>query len=104
MSDLSESIHPDSDWARLGVTFSNRRKAFQRLERPTPQQLAELRLQPKGKRRKRGPMGRPRKSPDMVRAAELRRRGFTWADIGERMNVHRNTLLARRKEIEQHST
>jgi hypothetical protein len=42
---MAEIIHPDSDWARLGSAFLDR-KPFKRLTQPTPEQAAANVLQP----------------------------------------------------------
>lgn len=110
---MADLAHPDSDWAMLGNRFLDRKpnKPFTRLERPEPHQpipvpspaeveraRAVLALHRKQERVKR-PNGRPRKHPDLMRAALLRTRGLTWEQIATELGVHRNTLCAKRKKM-----
>jgi hypothetical protein len=108
---MADLVHPDSDWASLGNRLMDRSKPFQRLERPTtrapqtsptPAEVekakAILALHKKQQRIKR-PNGRPRKHPDLMKAALLRERGLSWEKVAEALGVHRNTLCLKRKEM-----
>lgn len=103
---MADLTHPDSDWAKLGSLVIERpKKPFARLDRPTVVGIAKevLRVgkkQAPARKRPRGPMGRPKKRPDLMKAAELRKRGWSWAKIATELGVHRNTLFLKRKELE----
>jgi len=102
---MADLTHADSDWAVLGAALYDRNpKPFSRLDRPTPEQVAAakqiLGIHRAPTKRVRGPKGRPKKRPDLAKAAALRRRGLTWTKVSSILGVHRNTLLARRQELE----
>lgn len=104
---MGDLTHPDSDWATLGSAVVSGRKGFNRLERPTAEQVRAARQilgihksLPRTKR----PNGRPRKRVDLLKAAALRKQGLTWDEVAKRLGVHRNTLLVLRREMTSNHT
>lgn len=101
---MGDLTYKDSDWAMLGGRVIDRsHKAFRRLEKPTPQEIAKAKQLLSVERHKpkvvKGHNGRPKKHPDLLRAALLREKGFTWERVAKVLGVHRNTLFRARKEI-----